>query len=73
MNDKRKIEINIVEVKIYKMLIQINSNVRTGKVIKETVIAAEGSTTIDTNTQSGAYVVSVAVETDVVNTTVMLQ
>ena len=73
MNDKRKIEINIVEVQIYKMLIQINSNVRTGKVIKETVIAAEGSTTIDTNTQSGAYVVSVAVETDVVNTTVMLQ
>ena len=48
-------------------------NVRTGKVIKETVIAAEGSTTIDTNTQSGAYVVSVAVETDVENTTVMLQ
>ena len=73
MNSKRKIEINIVEVQIYKMLIQINSNVRTGKVIKETEIAAEGPTTIDTNTQSGTYVVSVAVETDVENTTVMLQ
>lgn len=48
-------------------------NVRTGKVIKETEIAAEGPTTIDTNTQSGAYVVSVAVETNVENTTVMLQ
>ena len=53
------------KVKIY--------NVRTGKVVKETEIAAEGPTTIDTNTQSGTYVVSVAVETDVENTTVMLQ
>ena len=26
MNDKRKIEINIVEVQTYKILIQINSN-----------------------------------------------
>ena len=26
MNDKRKIEINIIEVQTYKILIQINSN-----------------------------------------------
>jgi hypothetical protein len=28
MNDKRKIEINIVEFQTYKILIQINSNIR---------------------------------------------
>ena len=28
MNSKRKIEINIVEVQTYKILIQINSNVK---------------------------------------------
>jgi hypothetical protein len=31
MNDKRKIEINIVEIQPYKILIQINSNVISGK------------------------------------------
>ena len=31
MNGKRKIEINIVEIQLYKILIQINSIVKEGK------------------------------------------
>jgi len=35
MNDKRKIEINIVEVQTYKILIQINSIIPARSTIKK--------------------------------------
>lgn len=48
-------------------------NARTGKVIKDVPVAAETTTTIDTNTQAGTYVIVTTVDVDTTNTTVFLE
>lgn len=46
---------------------------RSGKVVKEAEVNAQSTTTIDTNTQSGQYVIQTTVDTDYTSTTVLLQ
>lgn len=48
-------------------------NARTGKVVSDVPVAAETTTTIDTNTQTGTYVIVTTVDVDTTNTTVFLE
>lgn len=48
-------------------------NARTGKVVSDIPVAAETTTTIDTNTQAGTYVIVTTVDVDTTNTTIFLE
>jgi len=82
--DKKENKANNVKVYSHHKKIMVNNpnkqkgrikviNARTGKVIKDVPVAAETTTTIDTNTQTGTYVIVTTVDVDTTNTTVFLE
>jgi hypothetical protein len=48
-------------------------NARTGKVVKEIIVAPETTVAVDVNTQTGPYVIQTTVNTDNSSTTVLLE
>lgn len=67
---KKKLRIDNPNKKTAKMKVV---NARTGKVVKEVIVAPESTVAVDVQTPSGPYVIQTTVETDTSSTTVLIE